>query len=59
MIYSVETEESSPQIIALCSRRVDAEGIASTKLDGVNYIVREIENETVLEAKTRLIPPRD
>lgn len=58
MIYSVETEDPS-QVIALCSRRVDAEGIASTKLDGVNYIVREIENETVLEAKTRLIPPRE
>ena len=58
MIYSVETEGLSPQTIALCSRRVDAEGIASTKLDRVTYVVRELD-ETVLEAKTRLIPPRE
>ena len=42
-MYSVQVKDAA-EIIALCSRREDADDIASTKLDGVHYIVKKLDD---------------
>ena len=42
-MYSVQVKDTG-EIIALCSRREDADGIASTKLDNIHYIVKKLDD---------------
>jgi hypothetical protein len=42
-MYSVQVKDTD-EIIVLCSSKKDADGIASTKLDGVEYVVKKLDD---------------